>query len=176
MKKGIYKITNPNGEIYVGQSKNIEKRWEQYMNNPSKHQPKLFYSFLKYGLINHVFEIIEECNNLNEREKYWINHFKSLDNGLNGDNILNSKIGRKVGYTFIYPEDAKIIKSVKMKKKWEDGEFKREWGKPILDNETKMIYNSIKELFIIYGKKPTSYPWFYKNLGDDKKFTFVLSK
>jgi hypothetical protein len=27
---GIYKIINPNGRIYIGQSTNIEVRWSKY--------------------------------------------------------------------------------------------------------------------------------------------------
>jgi excinuclease UvrABC nuclease subunit len=28
---GIYKITNPNRKIYIGQSTNIYRRWKQYL-------------------------------------------------------------------------------------------------------------------------------------------------
>ena len=30
MKTGIYKITNPNGKVYIGQSIDIDKRWNKY--------------------------------------------------------------------------------------------------------------------------------------------------
>ena len=87
---GIYKITNPKGKIYIGQSINIEKRWKyyssQYINKLDK-QNKLFNSFKKYGVENHIFEIIEECTieQLNEREIYWGKYFNCVDpnNGLN---------------------------------------------------------------------------------------------
>jgi len=147
MKRGIYKITNPEGEVYIGQSKNIEKRWKHYTTNPSKNQPKLFYSFLKYGWINHKFEIIEECNNLIERERYWISYYKSENNGLNGDKkvVLNGDIGRKAGFTFQYPEEAKKIKSIKMKKLWEEGNFQRQWARKCQHIPSGKIYNSLKE-------------------------------
>jgi len=81
---GIYKITNPNNEIYIGQSSNINKRWKTYKRlEDVKTQPKLFNSLKKYGWENHKFEIIEECINKNNREKHYILLYNSYINGLN---------------------------------------------------------------------------------------------
>jgi group I intron endonuclease len=87
---GIYKITNPNGKIYIGQSIDIEKRWQYYKSqshNRKDKQNKLFNSLNKYGSNNHLFEIIEECTleQLNEREIYWGNYYNCTnpDVGLN---------------------------------------------------------------------------------------------
>jgi len=55
---GIYKIVNPKGNVYVGQSWNLFKRLKDHSKNPSKKQPKLYYSIKKYGWQNHIFEII----------------------------------------------------------------------------------------------------------------------
>jgi group I intron endonuclease len=82
---GIYKITSPNNRIYIGKSINIDRRWEEYKNYGCKFQPKLKRSFEKYGVENHIFEVIEECNEelLNEREIYWGEYYNVLDkNGL----------------------------------------------------------------------------------------------
>jgi group I intron endonuclease len=82
---GIYKITNPKGKIYIGQSIDIENRFRQYsfISNSIK-QIKLHNSFKKYGIENHLFEPIEECDVelLNERERYWQEFYVCLD-GLN---------------------------------------------------------------------------------------------
>ena len=32
-KSGIYKITNPKGEVYIGCSQNIHVRWMNYKNS-----------------------------------------------------------------------------------------------------------------------------------------------
>lgn len=83
---GIYKITNPNNKIYIGQSVDIKKRFKQYSSlSQTKLQKKLHYSFQKYGIKNHTFEIIEECKVelLNERERYWQEFYNVLQNGLN---------------------------------------------------------------------------------------------
>ena len=88
MKKcGIYKITNPNNKVYIGASRDILKRWfvhYKYLSN-IKSQKKLYNSFKKYKIQNHIFEIIEETdeNFLFQREIFWINYYDSFINGLN---------------------------------------------------------------------------------------------
>jgi group I intron endonuclease len=82
---GIYKIINPKGRIYIGQSKNIDRRITQYRNfigNSSSVGPILLNSFKKYGWNEHVLEIIEECSleQLDERETYWKIHYLNLVN------------------------------------------------------------------------------------------------
>lgn len=108
MKCGIYKITNPKGRIYIGQSKNISKRWNQYKYNYEYENHFIKNSIKKYGIELHKFEIVEICeeNILSEKEIYWINFYKSnykkypLEKGMNftdgGENppirILQSQI------------------------------------------------------------------------------------
>lgn len=79
---GIYKITSPSNKIYIGQSTNINQRWNDYYKMiRCKRQTRLYNSFKKYGPENHVFEIIEECleNELLKRETYWKEHYKVLE-------------------------------------------------------------------------------------------------
>jgi group I intron endonuclease len=83
---GIYKITSPSNKVYIGQSRNIEKRFIQYKNNLAKGQKALNGSFLKYGHENHIFEIIEECSiiMLNSKERYYQDFYNAMGkNGLN---------------------------------------------------------------------------------------------
>lgn len=82
---GIYKITNPEGKIYIGKSKDIVKRWKLYRLNKAVGQPKLNESFLKFGIDNHLFEIVEICDSscLTEREAYYIDFHMCYDIGLN---------------------------------------------------------------------------------------------
>jgi group I intron endonuclease len=84
---GIYKIVNPKGKIYIGQSVNINERLLQY-KYLSKYSlgRKIKNSIKKYGWENHIHEVIEECSieQLDEREIYWGNYYNVLDkNGLN---------------------------------------------------------------------------------------------
>ena len=76
----VYKITNPNGKIYVGQTYNLKVRIVRYRHLNCDKQRMLYNSFKKHGFENHVIEILEdnlpvEC--LNEREIFWINECKS---------------------------------------------------------------------------------------------------
>lgn len=83
---GIYKITSPSNRVYIGQSKNIKERFNNYFSlHNCKFQKKLYRSFLKYGVINHTFEVIEECKflELNEKERYWQEYYNSIEIDLN---------------------------------------------------------------------------------------------
>jgi len=82
---GIYKITNPKGKIYIGQSIDIEKRWNKGHKYNVGSGLKLKNSLNKYGFINHTFEILEECSIgvLSIKETYWINHLNTFKKGLN---------------------------------------------------------------------------------------------
>jgi len=84
---GIYKITSPTKKVYIGQSINIKRRFATYKrNNSINKQPRLYGSFKKYGVENHVFQIIEECSIelLNERERYWQDYYNATkENSLN---------------------------------------------------------------------------------------------
>lgn len=81
---GIYLIRNKvNNKVYIGQSKNVERRWKEHksrLDNEHFECGSIFHKALKkYGVENFSFEIIEECDAevLNEREIYWISVFNS---------------------------------------------------------------------------------------------------
>lgn len=83
---GIYKITSPSGRIYIGQAVNICIRFSTYRKLKCKMQPRLYSSFKKYGVENHVFQVIDICNTdqLNDRERYWQDFYNVLcKTGLN---------------------------------------------------------------------------------------------
>ena len=87
MTCGIYKIENQiNHKVYIGQSIEIERRFEKHKNAYLHNQKWLIYkAFAKYGLQNFSFDIIEECDRdkLDEREIYWIAFYDSYNNGYN---------------------------------------------------------------------------------------------
>lgn len=110
-KCGIYKITNIiNDKCYIGQSKEIKKRWKRHVNelNKSIHTNiHIQRAWDKYGQDNFTFEIIEECpeDKLNEREIYWIefNNSNDYNYGYNQDSggqegrILNNDVRERIG-------------------------------------------------------------------------------
>lgn len=86
MSCGIYKIENLiNHKVYIGQSIDIEKRWEEHKFYRKKENTVLQKAFCKYGISNFDFSIIEECQKeeLNDKEKYWIKYYNSYENGYN---------------------------------------------------------------------------------------------
>jgi len=125
---GIYKITSPSGKIYIGQSSNIYKRWRWYNTiSNCKEQLKLYNSFLKYGIDNHIFEVVFECSkeSLNDLEIYYGNIFNVT--GKNGLNL------RECG-------GAKAKHSIETRKKMSErqmGDKNHNYGKKI-SIETKM--------------------------------------
>lgn len=87
MTKSIYKITNRiNGKVYIGQSKEPNKRFKQHLNDSK--DSIIHLALKKYGIQNFDFKIIEkDIENYNEREKYWINFYHAQDRRF-GYNIL----------------------------------------------------------------------------------------
>lgn len=82
---GIYKITNKlNGKIYIGQSINIERRLSEHKRYKDTEQ-SIDKAIRDEGQNNFLYDVIEECeaNVLDEREKYWIDYYKSYINGYN---------------------------------------------------------------------------------------------
>lgn len=148
MKKGIiYKITNPNNKIYIGQTINFKKRMSRYKFYDCKGQKKLYNSLNKYGWENHTVEIIDEVwqgyNNeiLNIRERYWINEFNSYFEGLNsttgGDTKFNQTSHNK-GKTFSDQTKKKMSESMKGNK---NGKANK--GRVITDEQKKRISDTL---------------------------------
>lgn len=80
---GIYKITNPRGEVYIGQSRNIVGRLRIHRN--SKTKSSISQSIQKYGFYNHKAEVLivlkDGCSvkSLDFFEKHYIS-FSKLSN------------------------------------------------------------------------------------------------
>jgi group I intron endonuclease len=102
----IYKTTNLiNGKIYIGQDSNNDP---DYLGSGIA----LKRAIRKYGKINFNKETLDFCNNkdeLNEREIYWINEFKSTDKkigyniskgGSEGDREAGFKIAKQGVYNY----------------------------------------------------------------------------
>lgn len=81
---GIYKITNPKGKIYIGQSIDIDDRCRRYRQGHCKGQKYLYASIIKYGWFNHKFEILETCSpeELNNLEIKYIAEYDSTNRNI----------------------------------------------------------------------------------------------
>lgn len=126
----IYKFTNKtNGKTYIGQTNNIEKRKRSHkseaFNMKSNGYKIPFHAAIrKYGWDNFDFEILEELDDsfgrdyLNEREIFFIAHYKSLigQNGYNvskGGNVYNRTFRQQVSLSKIFTvQEVKDIQSM----------------------------------------------------------------
>ena len=84
----IYQIINDiNQKIYVGKTEfSIEKRFKEHCKDAFReHNEKrpLYSAMRKYGIEHFHVELIEETDNPEEREVYWIEQKRSFKNGYN---------------------------------------------------------------------------------------------
>jgi group I intron endonuclease len=85
----IYKYTSPSGKSYIGQTKyDLDVRFKQHVIEAiNKESHYMFHQALrKYGPENfesEILEIIEDYNNIDEREKHWISYYDTYNNGYN---------------------------------------------------------------------------------------------
>lgn len=155
---GIYKIISPSGKVYIGQSKNIEKRLSQYKRLQCKYQKALHGSFIKYGVENHIFEVVVKClpEELNINELKYIQEFDSYRNGLNmtkgGETspmsypeIAVKMVGKK------HSEESKLKRGSTLKSKIASGEIQH--GRLNSKHSSESI-EKIKEKRALY--KPSS--------------------
>ena len=162
---GIYKITSPSGKIYIGQSIDIQRRFNSY-HKPSgcKGQTKLNNSFIKYGVDNHIFEIIEECdkNELNNRERFYQELYNCIEAGLNCKYVnsddrtgsLSDEIKNKISKGNKGKKVSDITKE-KLSKSCKGritmiGETHTS-SKLVMDTQTGIIYSCVREAAYTYN-------------------------
>ena len=95
----IYLIQSPTFKYYVGQTVNLQKRYNAYCVNNSKNSNAIHNSIEKYGLKNHIFSVIAivDKEQLDLWERFYIKLFDSFDteHGLNltsGGNSVTERI------------------------------------------------------------------------------------
>lgn len=181
----IYKIENKlNNKKYIGATRfSIQKRWVEHIRDSKKrslrHRP-LYQAIYKYGLDNFNISIIEECSeqDLNDREKYWINYYNTC---VNGYNATLGGSGRKyyhyddiVKYIHHTPYTSKIVAHfgccadvVRAIAKSNNINLEIDWDNSILNkcravigekDDVKIIFNSIADAarFLTNDKKIVS--------------------
>jgi hypothetical protein len=138
---GIYKITSPSDRIYIGQSINIERRFNQYkrMQNVSE-QKGLYNSFKKHGVYNHEFIILEICDieNLNKQERYWQDYYNVINNGLNCVLTNTSELKR------VFSEETRLKMSISAKKKFFSESHRKNIGLSSKRKNLKLSFKGFK--------------------------------
>lgn len=112
--KGIYMIyCIANEKCYIGQSKNIKQRFSSHkstLNKGINGNNHLQRSWDKYNHESFIFIVLENCENLNEREDYWA----SL---VNKEQLMNQKT---TGQHLYFPPPKR-----NMTEKWKEAICKR---------------------------------------------------
>jgi group I intron endonuclease len=153
MKKiGIYKITNPKGAIYIGQSIDIKSRWCSYRSIDCKKQHKLYRSLKKYGVKNHTFEIVKEC--LESELNYYERHYQEFYNVLDREFGLNLKLTKVGEKKQVHSEETRKKQSDAQKKLYESGYVNPNKGKKMSEDFCRKNSESKKgKTTWIKGKK-----------------------
>lgn len=141
----IYKITSPNGKIYIGSTVNLKDRIYRYKTYRVKAQVKIYNSLIKYGFENHKFEVIYECNE-SDRNYYEFHYGKLFD--VIGNNGLNLSLPKY--------DDVYITMSEETKKKIGDAHR----GKIISDSQKESMAYNLNKYRENYGNTMTGKtPW-----------------
>lgn len=169
----IYKIKClANGKVYIGQSKNIDKRWKEHryeLNRGIHHSIHLQRAWSKYGEDRFEFEIIETCSDQNtadERERYWIEEYDStnknkgfnLESGGNRFKKLSEETKRKIGRANKYHYHKKnkyILNSPEVIKRRSESNTGKKRSKEFRDKMSKIASQRTGERNPFYGRKHT---------------------
>ena len=101
---GIYKIINPKGKVYIGQTIDYDRRLRHYRLLKCKQQPKLYASLIEYGYTSHKVNLIKECE-VKELTK-WERHFQEMYKSV-GTNGLNCILVRDEHFTGGHSDESK---------------------------------------------------------------------
>lgn len=142
----IYKITNiDTNKVYIGKStyKNLKRLIKRYVSEAqSKRDRYIIRAIRKYGINNFIFEVIEEnilLNNIDDREKHYINKFNS-----NNKNIgYNLTLGGEGAPGLKWSEESKKLMST-IKKGVYAGEKNYFYGKPLDEEARNRVIESNK--------------------------------
>ena len=113
----IYKIVNDiNDKLYIGKTQlTVEERFREHCRDAFKineEKRPLYAAMRKYGIEHFHIEQIEETDNPNEREQYWIEFYGSFKYGYNA--TLGGDGKRYCDYDLVYVlyQEGKTIKEI----------------------------------------------------------------
>lgn len=181
----IYKITSPNGKIYIGQTINLKKRFNEYGRKKFSAQSKLWNNCISYdwnpndknedGRTLKYVELLEVCDvlQLDEKEIYYINLYSSFDSnhGLNltiggkGNSVVSDEVKQKISNT---NKGRKFSEELKAQVK------EKKVGKPGNRKGTKHSKESLKKISESLKGKPGY--WQDKKMSEEARNKMSESK
>lgn len=152
---GIYKITTPSNYVYIGQSVNIKKRWNEH-KWPTKRSVSLIgRSINKYGYKNHSFELLHELpadidkKTLSAYESLYMDLYRNA-----GFLLLNISDAKDSNYGYVPSEETRKRHSEKMK-----GRPSPRKGKTHTENSKIIIKEKRALQTNIKGRPLGNIPW-----------------
>ena len=164
--KGIYKITSPSGKIYIGQSINVERRFNEYRRLQCKSQRKLYNSIVKYGWDSHEKHILEEVKNDFEliiRENYWKDYYNVLQ--------IPSLCLRKDGFGGKDSEETKKRKSESLKGLKKSESHKQNMSRSAIIFQNRPEIKQLKRDFSLSEKNPARSAEVRKKISESGKIS-----
>ena len=154
-KSGIYMWTSPSGKSYIGQTVNLKKRYNSFLRfNKNYSGDKINNARKKYNNERDwEYKVLEYCdvNELDEREKYYIALYDTINNGYNCESGGNENK--------IVSDESKQKMSEAMK-----GENNPMYGKHLTEEQKRKLSEAKKGKYC--GEK---HPMWGKHLTEEQK-------
>lgn len=147
----IYITTNNiNGKKYIGQKKyDKNEKWKSYLGSGIAFQKAIE----KYGIENFSKKIIEECESkdeLNAKEKYWINYYNAV-NSRDYYNIASGGDGGNVTAGYTDEEKKELSKKLSRIRKGRVNIGAKNGGaRPVICLNTMKVFETIVEASYFY--------------------------
>ena len=138
---GIYCITNTkNGMRYIGQSRNIERRFSKHLTNDKKLNTKLGKDIAKYERSDFSLTILQECalSELDELEKYWIKELRTFPDEYNMTPGGKDQVSNY--------DAARALTKKQVEESWKEGLCVKDILKKYKASSTLAIKNQLLEL------------------------------
>jgi group I intron endonuclease len=188
MKGTIYCVhCIPTGKKYIGQTiQKLQYRINDHFCRSSNSQYKFHRAIRKYGKINFIYGIVEECDFsiINEREMYWVNFYDTFKNGYNSDTGgLNGRLLSEQTKSILRQKNLKehnarwgVKLDENLKSKIRQSNSKYEYQ--ILEIDSGIIHhtNSLRHFCTLYNLKKCNLMRTYTNQYKQHKGFRVISK
>lgn len=147
----VYVLIFPSEKHYIGQSTNVNQRWNCYkrLDRKIKSQHYLWNALNFYGPENVIFKILDICidkEDLDSKEIYWMEKYNTLENGYNlktgGSWGKHSSITKKIMSELKIGKKKSLETLKKIKGRWsgnknpnygKKGNKNRLWGIPLTE-------------------------------------------
>lgn len=140
-----------NDKHYIGQSKDVKLRKCRHLSElrGNRHfNAYLQKSYAKYGEESLVWDVLEYCprEKLDERERFWIEHYDTLKNG------FNSTAGGVANRIYVRTEEFKKALGKTLKKKWDTNHVQKKKFSERMKGKNNPMYGRTGALNPAYGK------------------------